>query len=56
VEIKVAFDFSDSDISDVIDKLIKKDLIKQIPAGNSYFIEPALSPMACDDNSGFCRI
>ena len=56
VEIQTAFDFSDSEINEVIKSLIDKNLIRKVSSGNGYFVELISNPMACDSASGSCRI
>ena len=56
VEIQTAFDFSDSEINEVIKSLIDKNLIRKVPSGNGYFVELISNPMACDLASGTCQI
>lgn len=56
VEIKEAFDLSDSEVTSIIENLISKGSVRKVPAGNSYFVEVTSDPMACDDDSGICEI
>lgn len=56
VEIQTAFDFTNSEINEVIESLVDKNSIRRVPAGNGYFVEPFNGSMAYDANKGICSI
>jgi putative protein-disulfide isomerase len=54
VEIKMAFDLSESEFEKIQNSLLEKQLITKKEAGNGYFITPKNSPLTCDIETGVC--
>jgi putative protein-disulfide isomerase len=56
VEIRMAFDLSESETNSIIERLATKGQIKVTPAGNGTFIETSANPMDCDLATGICSL
>jgi predicted DsbA family dithiol-disulfide isomerase len=56
VEIKMAFEMSDSEFEKIQDSLLEKQLIIKREAGNGYFLSARNNPMACNPESGTCML
>lgn len=54
IEIKMAFDLTDSELKTTVDSLLTQQLITRREVGNGYFISPTTSSMACDTATGIC--
>jgi Ni,Fe-hydrogenase III large subunit len=51
----MAFDLTDAELTQIVDSLLKQQLITRRVAGNGYFISPKISSMACDAATGICE-
>lgn len=56
VEIRMAFDLSESETGAIIDRLAAHGQVKSTPAGNGAFVEATGTSLTCDLKSGTCRI
>lgn len=54
VEIKMAFDLSETAFDKIINSLSEKQLISKREAGNGYFISAKGNPLFCDIETGLC--
>ena len=56
VEIQTAFVLSTDELKTMLDALQSEQLIRLVPAGNGWFVEPVADPFACDPETGFCAV
>lgn len=56
VEIEVAFRLNKESAERILEELEAQKLIKIIPAGNGFFLEPVAAPLGCNADSGVCSI
>lgn len=56
IEIKMAFDLTDTELQSTLDSLLTQQMISRREAGNGYFISPTTRSMVCDTATGTCAV